>query len=370
MARDLYEALGVAQGSLRGGDQEGLPQARPRLPPRSQPRRPRGGGPLQGGPGRLRHALGPREAQAIRRGRDVRRPRRVRRPRPGAGRLRLRHRRHLLHALQPPRRAGASEQIRGRDLETEVTLGFDQAMQGPRSRSRSPSRRPARPAAAPARSPGPRRSTCPRCGGRGVDSAEPGLLLDQPAVPAVRRPRPGDRGRPARPAAGSGLTLQRKRYRVRIPAGVRDGTRIRVAGKGEDGPLGGPPGDLYVVTRVAPSPVFNQRADGNLEVHGADHRRRGDPGRHRRGPDAERDQADPRPGRDRSTAPSSGCAARARRRPAGAGAATSTTGSRSRSRATSPTSSGSALDAFAEAMNDHDPRERTPAGCVRAVARR
>ena len=60
--------------------------------------------------------------------------------------------------------------------------------------------------------------------------------------------------------------MQRKRYRVNIPAGVREGTRIRVAGKGEDGPLGGPPGDLYVVVGVTPSPVFTQRDDGNLEV--------------------------------------------------------------------------------------------------------
>jgi molecular chaperone DnaJ len=51
-----------------------------------------------------------------------------------------------------------------------------------------------------------------------------------------------------------------------VPPGVRDGSRIRVAGKGEDGPRGGAPGDLYVVTRVTPSPVFVQRADGNLEV--------------------------------------------------------------------------------------------------------
>jgi molecular chaperone DnaJ len=51
-----------------------------------------------------------------------------------------------------------------------------------------------------------------------------------------------------------------------VPPGVRDGSRIRVAGKGEDGPLGGPSGDLYVVTRVLGSPVFKQRADGNLEV--------------------------------------------------------------------------------------------------------
>ena len=71
---------------------------------------------------------------------------------------------------------------------------------------------------------------------------------------------------PCPECAGSGLTQQRKRYRVNVPAGVRDGTRIRLAGKGEDGPLGGPSGDLFVTTRVAPSPIFHQRPDGNLEV--------------------------------------------------------------------------------------------------------
>jgi molecular chaperone DnaJ len=57
-----------------------------------------------------------------------------------------------------------------------------------------------------------------------------------------------------------------KRYKVKIPAGVRNGARIRIAGKGEAGPEGGPPGDLYVVTRVLPSPVFRRLDDGNLEV--------------------------------------------------------------------------------------------------------
>jgi molecular chaperone DnaJ len=52
---------------------------------------------------------------------------------------------------------------------------------------------------------------------------------------------------------------------VNIPAGVRDGSRVRLAGKGEAGPRGGPPGDLYVVTRVSDSPVFRRKGD-NLEV--------------------------------------------------------------------------------------------------------
>ena len=52
---------------------------------------------------------------------------------------------------------------------------------------------------------------------------------------------------------------------MNIPAGVRNGSRVRLAGKGEAGPRGGPPGDLYVVTRVADSPVFRRKGD-NLEV--------------------------------------------------------------------------------------------------------
>src|SRR5204863_230545 len=63
-----------------------------------------------------------------------------------------------------------------------------------------------------------------------------------------------------------GITQETKRYRVNIPAGVHDGSRIRLAGKGESGYRAGPRGDLYVTTRVAPSPVFKQRPDGNLEV--------------------------------------------------------------------------------------------------------
>jgi molecular chaperone DnaJ len=56
-----------------------------------------------------------------------------------------------------------------------------------------------------------------------------------------------------------------KKLRVNIPAGVRDGSRIRLAGKGEPGRGGGQPGDLYLITHVTPSPLFTRKGD-NLEV--------------------------------------------------------------------------------------------------------
>jgi molecular chaperone DnaJ len=157
------------------------------------------------------------------------------------------------------------EPMRGRDLETEVTLGFDQAMSGTELPVTVPKQSACATCHGSGAKPGTSPVVCPRCGGRGVDSESQGFFsISQPC------PQCGGRGEiiesPCETCSGSGLTLQRKRYRVKIPAGVREGTRIRVAGKGEDGPLGGPSGDLYVVVHVTPSPVFTQRADGNLEV--------------------------------------------------------------------------------------------------------
>ncbi len=163
------------------------------------------------------------------------------------------------------RRGGEAQAHRGSDLETEVRLSFQQAMDGAEISVTVPKQARCETCGGSGAKPGTQPKVCDRCGGRGVDSQSQGFFsISQPC------PKCGGRGQiietPCETCGGSGVHAQRKRYRVKIPAGVRDGTRIRIAGKGEDGPLGGPSGDLFVVTRVTPSPVFTQRPDGNLEV--------------------------------------------------------------------------------------------------------
>jgi molecular chaperone DnaJ len=163
------------------------------------------------------------------------------------------------------RRGGTPEPARGRDLETEVRLSFEQAMEGTQISVTVPKQATCGTCGGNGAAPGTRPTTCPRCEGRGIDAQSQGFFsISQPC------PQCGGRGqvveKPCPECRGSGLTHQRKRYRVNVPAGVRDGTRIRLAGKGEDGPLGGPAGDLFVTTRVAASPIFKSRPDGNLEV--------------------------------------------------------------------------------------------------------
>ena len=160
---------------------------------------------------------------------------------------------------------GRPQQVRGRDLETEVSLSFDQAINGAQINVTVPKQSRCPTCHGSGAKPGTSPTTCPRCEGRGIDAQSQGFFsISQPC------PQCGGAGQIIEDrcptCGGSGVTQQTKRYKVNVPAGVKDGTRIRLAGKGEDGPRGGPPGDLYVTTRVASSPVFRRLDDGNLEV--------------------------------------------------------------------------------------------------------
>jgi molecular chaperone DnaJ len=160
---------------------------------------------------------------------------------------------------------GQPQTQRGRDLETEVRLSFDQAVNGAQVSVAVPKEERCTTCHGSGAKPGTSPVTCPRCEGRGIDAQSQGFFsISQPC------PQCGGAGQivedPCPTCGGSGLTRQTKRYKVNIPAGVKDGARIRLAGKGEAGPRGGPAGDLFVVTRVAPSPVFKRLDGANLEV--------------------------------------------------------------------------------------------------------
>jgi molecular chaperone DnaJ len=105
---------------------------------------------------------------------------------------------------------------------------------------------------------------CPVCQGRGVEAQGQGVF-------SITRPcaRCGGSGtvieEPCATCGGQGRLRELKKYRVNIPAGVKEGSRIKLAGKGEAGLRGGPTGDLFVITHVAESPVFERKGD-NLEV--------------------------------------------------------------------------------------------------------
>jgi molecular chaperone DnaJ len=153
---------------------------------------------------------------------------------------------------------------RGRDLETEIHVSFEQAMEGAQVPVSVPLSAPCPTCRGTGAKPGTLPTVCSRCNGRGVEAESQGLFsISQPCSLC------GGTGTeikdPCQTCQGSGRTRQVKRYRVNIPAGVREGSRVRLAGKGEAGPRGGPAGDLYVITHVAESPVFKRNGD-NLEV--------------------------------------------------------------------------------------------------------
>jgi molecular chaperone DnaJ len=162
-----------------------------------------------------------------------------------------------------PGQAGPGPQ-RGRDLETDVHISFDQAMEGAQVPVTVPLSAPCPTCRGTGAKPGTSPEVCSRCQGRGVEAESQGLFsISQPCRQC------GGTGTeitdPCPTCNGSGQTRQVKRYRVNVPAGVRDGSRVRLAGKGEPGPRGGSTGDLYVITRVAESPLFRRKGD-NLEV--------------------------------------------------------------------------------------------------------
>jgi molecular chaperone DnaJ len=149
---------------------------------------------------------------------------------------------------------------RGPDIEAVVNLSFEDSLRGLETKIPVDVTTACRECGGTGAQPGTAPVICPQCNGRGVVSESQGLF-------ALSQPCPRCRGngtvieQPCAKCGGTGRERRTKRYSVKIPAGAKDGTRIRLKGKGEPGANGGPPGDLFVVTRVAPSPLFERRGN-------------------------------------------------------------------------------------------------------------
>ena len=149
---------------------------------------------------------------------------------------------------------------RGADLETEVEVSFDDAMTGTTIPVRFVGPAVCHACRGTGAESGTTPITCPTCGGTGTVDVNQGFF-------SMERPCPDCRGagriieHRCPTCRGSGAERRTRKFQVKIPTGVQDGARIRLSGRGEPGPAGGHPGDLFVRVRVGPHALFGRKGD-------------------------------------------------------------------------------------------------------------
>ncbi len=150
---------------------------------------------------------------------------------------------------------------RGEDLRYDLEISFDDAVRGMAAEIQVP-----------------RQQVCSKCHGKGAEPGDlatcatcrgRGEVIYQQSFLSIRRTCPNCGGagqtirKPCAQCHGQGYTRSQEKLRVNIPAGVDDGSRLRLAGKGQPGANGGPPGDLYVFLKVQQHPIF-EREENDL----------------------------------------------------------------------------------------------------------
>ncbi|HEU4489300.1 MAG TPA: molecular chaperone DnaJ [Jiangellales bacterium] len=149
---------------------------------------------------------------------------------------------------------------RGADVESEVTITFTEAVEGVTVPLRMTSAAACTACAGTGAKAGTVPRVCPTCSGTGHTSTDSGrFALSEPCRDCRGRGLVVDEPCPVCHGSGRGTTS--RTMQVRIPAGVGDGRRIRLRGKGAPGERGGPAGDLYVTVHVQPHAVFGRRGE-------------------------------------------------------------------------------------------------------------
>lgn len=151
---------------------------------------------------------------------------------------------------------------RGADLQYRVTLDFDEAVFGVEKEIEITRDEVCSTCEGSGAKPGTSPQTCPQCGGRGEIRQTRQTLLGS-MVQVTSCPTCNGEGKtidtPCPTCNGKGTERKTRKKKVNIPAGVDDGTRIRLSGEGQPGENNGPPGDLYILIRVRPHKYFRRR---------------------------------------------------------------------------------------------------------------
>jgi len=155
------------------------------------------------------------------------------------------------------RRGRSSGRERGSDLRYNMEITLEEAYSGKTASLKVPTSVTCEACSGTGAKLGSKPKTCSTCNGHGRVRAQQGFF-------AIERTCPTCHGRgeiidnPCSTCSGAGRVSRERTLSVNIPAGVEDGTRIRLAGEGEAGMRGGPPGDLYIFLAIKPHPFFQR----------------------------------------------------------------------------------------------------------------
>jgi molecular chaperone DnaJ len=154
-------------------------------------------------------------------------------------------------------RGGGAGRERGSDLRYNMEISLDEAFVGKTAQLRLPTTVTCEVCSGTGAEAGTKPKTCQHCNGQGKIRHAQGFFTLERTCPVC-----GGRGQviedPCRNCSGAGRVTRERTLSLDIPSGVEDGTRIRLAGEGEAGVRGGPPGDLYIFLSITAHPFFQR----------------------------------------------------------------------------------------------------------------
>ncbi|MCA1798712.1 MAG: molecular chaperone DnaJ [Xanthomonadaceae bacterium] len=154
-------------------------------------------------------------------------------------------------------RGGRPQVFRGADLRYDLDVSLEDAVRGTTVELQVPKLSACKTCDGTGAKAGTKPDTCPTCAGHGIVRVQQGFMQLQQTCPQCRGTGTIITD-PCTDCSGQGRVRETRTLSVKIPAGVDNGDRIRLAGEGEAGQNGGPSGDLYVQIRMRPHPIFQR----------------------------------------------------------------------------------------------------------------